>query len=175
MRQSGLGIALLLLAAAVAQAGETTAPTPATAPLELASPGRSARAVVTRVIDGDTIDVRLPDGRPDRVRYIGINTPDLHHPRKGREPGAEAARQANRRLVQGKVVDLAFDVRVRDRYGRLLAYVWAEGRHVNAELVSQGYAAAATHPPNVRYAEEFRRLEQGAREAGRGLWRTSAP
>jgi micrococcal nuclease len=76
--------------------------------------------------------------------------------------------------VRGKVVDLAFDVRVRDRSGRLLAYVWADGRHVNAEPVSRGYAAAATHLPNVRHAQEFRRREQRAREAGRGPWRTPA-
>jgi Staphylococcal nuclease homologue len=80
----------------------------------------------------------------------------------------------NRRLVEGKTVDLEFDVQQRDKYGRLLAYVrTVDGTHVNAELVSRGYAGAATFPPNVRYAEYYRALERQARAQNRGLWGSS--
>jgi micrococcal nuclease len=133
------------------------------------------RAYVTRIVDGDTIYVSM-NGRLEAIRYIGINTPETRHPTKGREPGGEAATEANRRLVEGRWVTLTFDVQERDRYGRLLAYVWIDGRLVNAELVHQGYAQTSTYPPNVRYQEHFLKVERGAREHRRGLWGTvSAP
>jgi micrococcal nuclease len=124
---------------------------------------------VSRVVDGDTIYVVIGN-EIEAVRYIGINTPETHHPSKGREPFGEAATAVNQQLVDGKWVTLVLDTQHRDRYGRLLAYVWVDGRFVNAELVHRGYAQAATYPPNVRYAEYFRQLEAGAREANRGLW-----
>jgi micrococcal nuclease len=124
---------------------------------------------VSRVVDGDTIYVVIGN-QIEAVRYIGINTPETHHPTKGREPYGEAATAVNQQLVDGRWVTLVLDTQYRDRYGRLLAYVWADGRFVNAELVHRGYAQAATYPPNVRYAEHFRQLERGARENGRGLW-----
>jgi endonuclease YncB( thermonuclease family) len=136
--------------------------------------GRTLQARVVRVVDGDTIEVQLPDGRREKVRYIGINTPEIHHPTKGAQPGGAEAREMNRRLVEGKTVDLEFDVQQRDKYGRLLAYVrTVDGTHVNAELVSRGYAGAATFPPNVRYAEYYRVLERQARAQNRGLWGSS--
>src|SRR2546423_6498820 len=78
---------------------------------------------VVRVVDGDTIHVRVAD-RVEKVRYIGVNTPEVHHPRKGEEPGGREATAVNRTLVDGRRVRLETDVRPRDRYGRLLAYVW---------------------------------------------------
>jgi micrococcal nuclease len=129
------------------------------------------QARVVRVVDGDTIEVQLPDGRCEKVRYIGINTPEIHHPTKGTQPGGAEAREMNRRLVEGKTVDLEFDVQQRDKYGRLLAYVRTkDGTLVNTELVFRGFAGAATYPPNVRYADYFRTLERSAREQKRGLW-----
>jgi micrococcal nuclease len=104
------------------------------------------------VVDGDTISVAI-DNRIEKVRYIGINTPEIHHPTKGREPYGDAAREANARLVEGRWVQLVLDVQHRDSFGRLLAFVYVGSRFVNAELVWQGYAEAATYPPNVRYAE----------------------
>src|SRR5438094_5869025 len=98
---------------------------------------------VTRVVDGDTIYVALGN-QIESVRYIGINTPETHHPTKGREPYGEAATAVNQQLVGGKWVTLVFDTQHRDRYGRLLAYVWVGDRFVNGELVYQGYAQAAT-------------------------------
>ena len=120
-------------------------------------------------MDGDTIHVRVGD-RIEKVRYIGMNTPELHHPTKGEEPGGREATEANRRLLAGKRVRLETDVRTRDRYGRLLAYVWVGDAMVNAELVRQGYAQVMTVPPNVRHQELFVKLQREAREAGRGLW-----
>jgi micrococcal nuclease len=124
---------------------------------------------VTRVLDGDTIYVQI-GGQIEKVRYIGVNTPEIHHPTKGTEPYGAAAREANRRLVEGRWVTLVLDVQPRDRFGRLLAYVYIGNRFVNAELVWQGYAEAATYPPNVRYADYFVDLQRRAREAKRGLW-----
>jgi micrococcal nuclease len=125
--------------------------------------------IVVRVVDGDTVHVRIGD-RTETVRYIGIDTPELHHPRRGEEPGGRAALAMNRRLVEERRVRLDLDVQIRDRYGRLLAYVYRDGLFVNAALVERGYARTLTIPPNVAHAEEFTRLARDAREAGRGLW-----
>jgi len=125
---------------------------------------------VVRVVDGDTIHVRI-GARVEKVRYIGVNTPEVHHPTKGEEPGGREAAEVNRRLVEGEAVRLELDVQERDRYGRLLAYVWIGDLMINAELVRLGYAQVMTIPPNVRYQEVFLKLQREAREAGRGLWR----
>ncbi|MBN1218187.1 MAG: thermonuclease family protein [Anaerolineae bacterium] len=117
-------------------------------------------ATVTQVVDGDTI--QLADGR--KVRYIGINTPERN------QPYYKEATDANRQLVDGKNVQLEFDAETFDQYGRILAYVWADGLMVNWAIVNQGFANAFTVPPNVKYEAEFRQAEREAREAGRGLW-----
>ena len=129
---------------------------------------------VVRVVDGDTIHVRLGD-RIEKVRYIGVNTPELHHPRKGEEPGGRAAAAVNRELVSGRRVRLELDAQSRDRYGRLLAYVWVADTMINAELVRRGFAQVMTVPPNVRHQTLFLELQREAREAGRGLWGAPAP
>ena len=125
---------------------------------------------VVRVVDGDTIHVRFTD-RVEKIRYIGVNTPEIHHPSKGEEPGGREAAEVNRGLVGGRRVRLELDVQTRDRYGRLLAYVWVGDTMVNAELVRLGYAQVMTVPPNVRYQDLFLKLQREARDAGRGLWR----
>ena len=131
--------------------------------------GVPLEGTVVRVVDGDTIHVRLPD-RVEKVRYIGVNTPEVHHPSKGEEPGGREAHAVNRRLVEGKRVRLELDVQSRDRYGRLLAYVWIGDTMINAELVRLGYAQVMTVPPNVRHQALFLKLQRDARDAGRGLW-----
>lgn len=131
---------------------------------------RWLEGVVVRVVDGDTIHVRIAEG-VEKVRYIGVNTPEVHHPRLHEQPGGREAWDVNRRLVAGRRVRLELDVQARDRYGRLLAYVWVGETMVNAELVSRGYAQVMTVPPNVRYQSLFVRLQRSAREGGRGLWR----
>src|SRR5205085_10919700 len=107
----------------------------------------------------------------EKDRYIGVNAPEVHHPPRGEEPGGREASEANRHLVAGRHVRLELDVQSRDRYGRLLAYVWIGESMVNAELVRQGYAQVMTVPPNVRYQRLFLDLQRAARQAGRGLWR----
>lgn len=121
-------------------------------------------ALVVHVDDGDTIDVRIGTTR-ERVRYIGVNAPEIG------QPGALEATLANAALLGAGRVSLAFDVERRDRYGRLLAYVWVGRLMVNAELVRRGLAVAMPIPPNLRHRALFRRLEREARGAGRGLWR----
>jgi len=135
-----------------------------------AAPGEAIEGTVVRVVDGDTIHVKLWE-RVEKVRYIGVNTPEIHHPTRGEEPGGREAAEMNRRLVAGQRVRLELDVRARDRHGRLLAYVWVGDLMVNAELVRLGYAQVMTVPPNVKHQELFVKLQREARDAGRGLWR----
>lgn len=133
--------------------------------------GDARTARVVRVVDGDTIVVAL-GGRQERVRYIGVDTPETVKPQTPVQCFGKAASAANRRLVAGRRVRLVADVEARDRYGRLLAYVYREpdGLFVNAELVRRGFATVATFPPNVRHAARLRALAAQARRAGRGLW-----
>jgi micrococcal nuclease len=120
-------------------------------------------------VDGDTIHVRV-GARVEKVRYIGVNTPEVHHPTKGEEPGGREAACVNRDLVAGRQARLELDAQTHDRYGRLLAYVWVDGAMINAELVRLGYAQVMTIPPNVRHQALFLRLQREARAAERGLW-----
>lgn len=126
-------------------------------------------ATLVRVIDGDTIDVRLADGRTERVRYIGINTPE-----RG-EQFADNATYANRSLIEARPLLLARDVSERDRYDRLLRYVVAGDVFVNLALVEQGLAQVATYPPDVRCVDAYLAAQQRAREQGAGLWAIWGP
>jgi micrococcal nuclease len=129
------------------------------------------RAQVVRVVDGDTIRVRV-DGHTERVRYIGVDTPESVKPGTPVQCFAKRASAANAALVAGRSVRLVGDVEQRDRYGRLLAYVYREpdGAFVNAELVRDGFARTMTIAPNVAHARELADLARQARRAGRGLW-----
>lgn len=119
------------------------------------------KAVVVRVIDGDTIVL----ANDERIRYIGMDTPE-----QGR-PYYQETKAKNEELVKGKVVGLELDVQERDEYGRLLAYVWLDsGVMINAELLRTGYAQILTIPPNVRYQDQFLELQRQAREDELGLW-----
>ncbi len=138
--------------------------------LILSQRAKESQLKVVKVIDGDTIV--LSDGRT--VRYIGIDTPE-----RG-EPFYEAAKNFNRKLVQGKAVELEFDIERYDRYGRVLAYVFVKDRtgqriFVNAEMVRNGFALIYTKPPNVKYADLFVRLQEKARENRQGLWSVYKP
>jgi micrococcal nuclease len=104
------------------------------------------------------------------VRHAGLNTPETHHPDKLPEDCGQEAFEANRRLVAGKTIRLEFDERRRDKYGRLLAYVYVDSLFVNAELIRQGYAQVSTYRDNQRYHAEFTRLQRNAIAARRGLW-----
>ena len=129
--------------------------------MSLASPALASDTdLVTRVIDGDTVE--LSSG--DRVRYIGIDTAETNT-----ELG-KAMTEYNRQLVEGQTVRLEFDKDKHDRYGRLLAYVFVGDVFVNALLVKYGLARVMTVKPNTKYKEYFELLEQEAREGKRGLW-----
>ena len=128
---------------------------------------------VTHVVDGDTIDVSMPDGSDETVRYIGIDTPETVKPDTPVQCGGPKAHAVNERLVGGRSVTLRFDAERRDVYGRLLAYVYLPGAHplfVNAELVRLGLARTLTIPPNDSFASLFARLAARAGALGRGLW-----
>lgn len=141
-------------------------------------------ARVERVVDGDTVVVRLPDRREEKVRLLGIDTPEVHPSgklvrdaaRSGQDQAAIRAlgRRASaytRRQLDGQVIDLERDLRERDRYGRLLAYVWRrDGTLFNLAILRDGYAQVLTIPPNVRYEAVFLACQREARAAGRGLW-----
>jgi len=143
--------------------------------------GNYDNVLVVRAVDGDTLKL----ANNERVRLIGIDTPEMHESEKlyrdSRKSGQDAqtiqalgkrAYAFTKALVEGKTVRLEFDVEKRDKYKRLLAYVYLpDGTFVNAEIVKQGYASLMTYPPKVKYADEFRRLYQQAREQRLGLWK----
>jgi endonuclease YncB( thermonuclease family) len=126
---------------------------------------------VARVIDGDTIV--LENG--EKVRLIGVDTPETHHPQKPVESFGREASAFTRTLVEGQQVLVAIDpanthIGHKDKYGRTLAYVWNErGKFVNAEIIEQGYGHALTQYP-FKYLSEFRALEVRAKQQGNGLW-----
>jgi len=136
--------------------------------------------LVTRAVDGDTLVLE----NNERVRLIGIDTPEMHESNKlnrdAQRSGqdVEAIKQMGRqsyeftkKLVEGKRVKLEFDVERFDKYKRILAYVYlADGTFVNAKIVQEGYASLMTYPPNVKYADEFLKLYTQARQNQRGLW-----
>jgi micrococcal nuclease len=163
-----LFVAVALVALALSRCGTPGGSSEPSGPL-------SAR--VTHVVDGDTIDVRLPDGSDDTVRYIGIDTPETVKPDTPVQCGGPKAHEVNERLVGGRTVTLRFDAEHRDIYHRLLAYVYVPsegpgGRplFVNAELARRGLARTLTIPPNDSFARLFARLAARAGAAGRGLW-----
>lgn len=140
-------------------------PTGEVPPVDPGSPDRTY--VVERVIDGDTLLLR----GGERVRLLGVDTPETVHPRIPVEPfGPEASRYTERR-VEGKTVRLGFDKERRDRYGRLLAYVYVEGSLLNEELIREGYSEAQLEYPYSNAMKRlFREAEAEARAANRGVW-----
>ncbi|MFH0917925.1 MAG: thermonuclease family protein [Candidatus Omnitrophota bacterium] len=137
--------------------------------------------LVTRVVDGDTLVLE----NKERVRLIGIDTPELHESsklyrdtkRSGQDIATikqlgQRAYEFTKNLVEGQRVRLEFDVERYDKYKRILAYVYlTDGTFVNAKIVEEGYASLMTYPPNVRYADLFLKLYTQARQNQRGLWK----
>ena len=137
--------------------------------------------LVKRAVDGDTLQLETGE----RVRLIGIDTPEMHESDKlyrdsqRTQQDIQTIKALGRRayeftknLVEGKRISLEFDVEKEDKYGRLLAYVYLkDGTFVNAKIVQEGYASLMTIPPNVKYADLFLKLYQEARNNRRGLWK----
>lgn len=146
----------------------------ASSPAQTAVVGQPKKAVaqpglfvVKRAIDGDTI--KLTTG--ETVRYIGVDTPESVHPTKKVQCFGKEAAAYNKELVVGRKVRLQKDVSNTDRYGRLLRYVYlSDGTFVNLKLVQEGYAQAATFPPDVKYSKKFVEAAGVAREGKLGLW-----
>ena len=126
---------------------------------------------VVSVVDGDTVKVRM-GGRGESVRLIGIDAPETNAPGRAAQCFGPESRAKARELLAGTVVRLEFDESQgrRDRYERLLAYVWVNDVLVNERLVRQGYAREFTYNLPYRYQAAFQAAEQEARAAGRGLW-----
>ena len=138
--------------------------------------------LVKRAVDGDTLVLETGE----RVRLIGIDTPEMHESKKLYRDSerskqsvdviqklGQRAYKITKGLVEGKRVSLEFDLEKYDKYGRLLAYVYLNDQNktfVNAEIVKQGYASLMTIPPNIKYADLFKKLYQEARDNRRGLW-----
>jgi micrococcal nuclease len=174
-----LPLVLLLLASCTGQRVDLRVAAPAT--LHLEPPGYE-EAVVTRAVDGDTIEVEVRAriegpgageaavGQTYVVRLLGIDTPESVSPRDPVECFGREASAATSALVAGERVVLVKDVEERDGFDRLLRYVYLGAELVNARLVVNGYAHVFTYPPNVRHAELFVQLEREARDNDRGLW-----
>ena len=126
---------------------------------------------VVHAIDGCT--VVLSDGRS--IHYIGVDAPDMKGKLTQSEPFAEEATEANRRLVEGKIVWMEKDKTELDEYGHFLRYVYVGGIMVNAELLREGYARLEEPSPDSKYYECLRQLEEEARAAGRGVWGQPSP
>lgn len=159
---------LLVVAASLAVACSTDRPAPDTTSASL--PAGSGRVI--RVVDGDTLVVDLA-GTSERVRLIGIDTPETKSPSKPVQCfGQEASDHTTELLPAGTVVRLERDVEERDQYGRLLAYVYRadDGLFVNEALARDGFASLLTYPPNVAHVDVFRRAVDDARARQAGLW-----
>ncbi|HVE91395.1 MAG TPA: thermonuclease family protein [Actinomycetota bacterium] len=183
------GLALLMTGcqAGATDTGSTTSPSPAPRITSIPEPTprptpspefETEQVTVRRVVDGDTVEVEMADGRTEKVRLIGVDTPEstTRHERYGSEASAYTSKELSDRDVW-----LETDAGERDRYSRLLAYVWlvrpltgsdGEVREnmFNARLLLDGFAQVMTVPPNVKYAELFVLLQSEAREARTGLW-----
>lgn len=124
-------------------------------------------AMVIRVVDGDTIVIDTGQ----KVRYIGMNSPETVDPRKPVQCFGKEASARDKELVNGKEVKLVKDVSETDKYGRLLRYVYLmDGTFVNLELVKEGFARVDTFPPDVKFSKEFVAADRAARLAQKGLW-----
>ncbi|QGQ96959.1 nuclease [Paenibacillus psychroresistens] len=126
-------------------------------------------ALVTSVVDGDTLHV-LINNKKETVRLVLVDTPETKHPTKPIEPFGPEASKFTKELLEGKVVKLEQDVSATDRYGRLLKYVWLNGQMVNEILLEKGLARVAVFPPDVKYVEAFRAVQKKAQEAKIGIW-----
>jgi micrococcal nuclease len=128
--------------------------------------GNRQTVKVVRVIDGDTIEIE----GDQKVRYIGIDTPETVHPDKAVQCFGKESTSKNKELVEGKIIELEKDISETDKYNRLLRYVFIDKLFVNDYLVREGYAHASSYPPDVKYQEQLQEAEQEARGNNRGLW-----
>lgn len=139
------------------------------------------KVTITKHVDGDTVYIKRQDGTEEKLRFIGVNTPETKHPTKGVEfYGKEASNYTKRELL-GKTIYLEKDVSDKDKYDRLLRYIWLQEpteinekeireKMFNARLLLDGYAQVSTFPPDVKYQDIFLKLQEEARKSNKGLW-----
>ncbi len=141
---------------------------------DVVGPGAvESKATVTKISDGDTVTVQFTSGATEKVRFIGVDTPETKRPNTPIQCfGPEATQFTTALIPIGTKVRVERDVETRDRYGRLLGYVYraSDGLFVNEALTANGYANLLTYPPNVAHVDEFRDAVTEARDANRGLW-----
>lgn len=133
--------------------------------------GPTNKVIVSRVIDGDTIELSTGE----RVRYIGVDSPEIDYKGGDNDCYALKVKKINIQLVEGKEIIMEKDISNRDRYNRLLRYVYVKNKQgkeifINKYLVKNGYAQIATYPPDVKYVEQFKQAQTWARENQKGLW-----
>ncbi len=154
------------------QSGLTLAGEQASVPNAVGQADHNATVTVTRVVDGDTIDISPSVEGLSRVRLIGMDTPEVYF---GTQPYGPEASAFAKQEVEGEEARLELDVQKVDPYGRLLAYVYLpKGGMFNEMILEEGYAQVATFPPNVKYVDRFLAAQREARAANRGLWGLSA-
>ena len=136
---------------------------------------------ITRVVDGDTAYALLPDGKEEKIRFIGVDAPEINHPRVGLEPYGREADAFTREKLTDRKLWLEFDQGQHDQYDRMLAYLWLEipddysdqeirEKMFNAHLLLEGYATQVVFQPNVKYVDFFNRYQEEAKASGKGLW-----
>ncbi len=129
-------------------------------------------ATVDRVVDGDTLKVTLEDRyRVETIRLLLVDTPETKHPSKPIQPYGPEASQFAKEKLEGKEIGVEIDVSERDKYGRLLAYVWLGDQMFNEMLLEEGLARVAyIYQPNVKYVDTFQEIQRKAQEEGKGIW-----
>ncbi len=177
----GIGVLLILVSFFLgngkllpedAQVPPTATPSAIASPLATPEASHGGElATVVSVVDGDTI--KIEGG--EVVRYIGVNTPETVAPNKPVECFGKEASSKNKELVQGKTVELEKDVSQRDRYGRLLRFIWIGDMLINEVLVREGYAQVSTYPPDVKYQARFVEAQRLAVAEKKGLWSGDCP
>ncbi|MGE6625409.1 thermonuclease family protein [Bacillus pumilus] len=171
---AGYSLSLVLLLGVLVSCNKTDDTPPADETTAAAATDQQQNlisGVVVNVVDGDTIDVRMKSGKQERVRFILVDTPETVHPKKGEEPFGREASDFTKKTLSGQKVDLKLGVQERDKYGRLLAYVYLkDGAMINELLLQKGLARVAVFPPNTEFVDQFRKIEAQAQEEYKGIW-----
>lgn len=130
------------------------------------------KAIVKEIIDGDTIKVELNGGKIETIRLLLVDTPETVKPNTPVQPfGKEAKDFMKQILIKDTVIEIEKGKSERDKYGRLLAYIWLDGKNINKELLKEGLARVAyVYEPNTKYLDEFKKAEQHAKEQKKGIW-----
>lgn len=130
------------------------------------------KAIVHEIVDGDTIKVEFSGGNIETIRLLLVDTPETVKPNTPDQPfGKKASSYMKQTLIKDTVIEIEKGIDKRDKYDRLLAYVWLDGKNINKELLKKGLARVAyVYEPNTKYLDEFKKAEQQAKENKKGIW-----